>query len=225
MTARAAAVAAATLLAGTALAGDAIDPRRVRAARDAVFARPEFRYTTADEGDSLLRRALGWWQDLVSGFQAEHPVLFVVLLVGAALLLVLLLAHIAWTWRTARRIRFESEDPHDLEAALRRLDPAPFRTRALAEAAAGRLDDAIRDLYTALLLTLDRRGSARYAGHKALLDYRIETAGDTAARTVLDRFAAAYPPGSFGRRPPDASRFRELVAALDALAVPAESVA
>jgi len=218
-------VAAVTALGGHAFGEDAIDAAAIRAARDAVFGRPEFRYGEVEKGDSLLRRVVGWWQELVSEFQQSHPVLFLAAMIGAGVLLVVLLAHLAWTWRVARRSTYADDDPHDLEAALRRLDPAPFRARALEAAAAGHFDDAVRDLYTALLLTLDRRGAVRYAGHKALLDYRIESAGDAAARAALDRFADAYPPGSFGRRPPDPARFRSLVATLDALGAPAESAA
>src|SRR6185295_16440711 len=97
-------------------------------------------------------------------------------------------------------------------------DAAPFRARALAHAAAGRLDEAVRDLYAALLLTLDRRGAVRFASHKALLDYRMEAARDPEAARVLDLFAGTYHPGSFGRRPPDRARFDELFAALDRVA-------
>ena len=79
----------------------------------------------------------------------------------------------------------------------------------------------MRDLYTALLFTLDRRGSLRYARHKALLDYRMESARDAASSRTLDLFAGTYHPGSFGRRPPDRAHFDELLAALDALAEPA----
>lgn len=212
------AAAVACLAATAALAGDPPDAARIRAARDSVFARPEFHYSEPTKSDSWLDRILGWWSDVVQEFQSKYPVLFVVLLAGAGALLVVILAHLAWTWRTARNSKFADDDPRDLEAALRRLDPAPFRKRALDEAAAGHYDEAVRDLYTALLLTLDRRGSIRYAGHKAFLDYRIESAADTPASAALDRFADAYPPGSFGRRPPDPARFQGLVRTLDELA-------
>jgi hypothetical protein len=125
-----------------------------------------------------------------------------------------------WTWRVARRARYEADDPRDLEAALRRLDAAPFRALADEHARAGRFEHAVRELYTALLLTLDRRGALRYAGHKALLDYRIESSRDDDARAALDLFSGAYPPGSFGRRPPDAATFARLAAAVDALSRP-----
>ncbi|MCE9637981.1 MAG: hypothetical protein K8T90_19955 [Planctomycetes bacterium] len=209
--------AAVSFAAASAAFADPPDAARIRAARAAVFSRPEFRYTEPTKSDSLLDRILGWWSDVVQEFQSTHPVLFLVLLAGAGVLLVVILAHLAWTWRTARNAKFAVDDPGDLEAALRRLDPAPFRQRALDEAAVGQYDEAVRDLYTALLLTLDRRGAIRYAGHKAFLDYRIESSGDARASAALGQFADAYPPGSFGRRPPDPSRFEALVRTLDAL--------
>ena len=215
---RALALAGPALAAAAAFGADPPDAGKIRAARAVVLARPEFRYAEPVKSDSWLDRILAWWQTVVVDFQTAHPVLFVVLIAAAGLVLVAILAHLAWTWRVARSAKFAADDPRDLEAALRRLDPEPFRKRALDEAAAGRFEDAVRDRYTALLLTLDRRGTARYAGHKAFLDYRIESAGDAAARAALDRFADAYPPGSFGRRPPDPAHFEGLVRTLDGLA-------
>lgn len=189
----------------------------VRRARDAVFARPEFQYADPEPKDSLLRRILGKFHEALTWLQEEHPVLFVVGLGLLLLLLAVLIAHIVWTIRVARRSEWVEDDAADLEAALRRLDPAPFRARAVGHAEAGRLEEAVRDLYTALLLALDRRGSVQYASHKALLDYRIEAVRDAEGRAALDLFAATYPPGSFGRRPPSGERFGELVRALDSL--------
>ena len=215
---------AAITCAATAFAADPPTPQAIRAARDEVFKRPEFQYQqTEPGGSSLLERLLGGWRDFILGLKESYPILFTLLMVALALVAAVLIAHLLWTWRVARQARYAPEvDPRDLEAALRRLDAAPFRALALSHAAAGRWEEAVRDLYTALLLTLDRRGALRYAGHKALLDYRIECAQDAEARAVLDRFADAYPAGSFGRRPPDAARFRDLVAALDAVSWPAE---
>jgi hypothetical protein len=217
-TVAAAALAAISAAASAALAQDLPGAERIRAVRDAVFERAEFRYGREEEEESLLRRMLAWWSEILGDVQRDHPVLFLVGLVAATLLLVVLLVHLAWTWRVSRRSRFVEDDPDDLESALRRLDPAPFRARALDEAAIGRYEDAVRDLYTALLLTLDRRGAVRYASHKALLDYRIEAGRDADAARTLDLFAATYHPGSFGRRPPDRAHFDELLAALDRVA-------
>lgn len=218
MTLRAGIAGLAALAAAAAARADDLPPvEAIAAARDRVLARPEFRYGAAEEEPSLFERLLRWWQETVTAFQKAYPVLFLVLVAMLALALVAIVAHLLWTWGAARRARYAEDDPRDLEAALRRLDPAPFRGRALEHAAAGRLEEAVRELYTALLLTLDRRGSLRYAGHKAFLDYRIESSGDPPARAALDAFADAYPPGSFGRRPPDPARFDGLVATLDAL--------
>lgn len=208
--------------AGDALAGDLPPPAAIRAARDRVFERPEFEYGTAPRvGESVLEMILRWFREFVDWFSKAFPVLSIVVLVSMLVVLVAIVAHLVWTWRVARRTAYQAEDPEDLAAALRRLDPRPFRERALSHAGAQRFDEAVRDLYTALLLTLDARGAVRYARHKALLDYRIEAAGDPSARAVLARFEDAYPPGSFGLRPPDAARFRELVAALDSVGPPA----
>jgi hypothetical protein len=212
---RGAAFVASLLCAAAALAGPEADA--IRAAKADVMSRPEFRYTELAGSPSLVMRFLQWVHDLMAGMQASNPVLFWVVVSGMIVVFVAIVGHMGWTIVVVRRGPRRVRDPEDLAAALRHVDPRPFRDAAVAHARAGRLDEAVRDLYVALLLTLDRRGSLRYAPHKALLDYRMETSKETAARAVLDRFAAAYPPGSFGRRPPRADAFDELLADVDAL--------
>lgn len=203
------------LLASPAFAGP--DAAAIRAARHDVMTRPEFRYAELHAEPSFWSRLAEWLHDVEVGLLKANPVLFWIVASGMVLLLIILVGHMAWTVVVARRGPRRVRDPDDLAAALRHVDPAPFREAAVAHAAAGRFDEAVRDLYVALLLTLDRRGSLRYAPHKALLDYRMETSKDPDARAVLGRFAVAYPPGSFGRRPPRAATFEELLAAVDAL--------
>lgn len=206
------------LAAALALAGDE-SAAAIRAARDEVFRRPEFRYGEAARTSFLME-----WLDEISDawrrFVAEHPVAAGVVYAAMALVLVVLVAHVLWTLRMARRAAWQDDVDVGREDAMRRGDPAPFRARALEHAAAGRFEEAVRDLYAALLLTLDRRGSVRYAPHKALLDYRIEAARDAAVARTLDLFAGTYHPGSFGRRPPDRAHFDELLAALDGAGAP-----
>jgi hypothetical protein len=217
---RAAAAAVLLVAAGAARAGDAPPAVAIREAGRRVLARPEFRYE-APRAKSLLEEVWDAFSDGVSGFTRNHPTAALVVFAGLAVLLVALVAHVVWTLRMARTARWQDEAAAGDDAAMRRGDPAPFRARAAEHAAAGRLDEAVRDLYAALLLTLDRRGSLRYASHKALLDYRMEAARDGAAARTLDLFAATYHPGSFGRRPPDRAHFDELTRALDAVAEPA----
>ena len=214
------AVAAILAAATTALAGDVPSADAIRAARATVFERAEFRYA-APHRKSFIEEIWSAFQDGLADFAKAHPTLFLWLFVGLAVALVGLVAHILWTLRTARGARWRGDAADGLDAAMLHGDPAPFRARAVGHAAAGRFDDAVRDLYAALLLTLDRRGALRYAPHKALLDYRMEAARDADATRTLDLFAGTYHPGSFGRRPPDRSHFDELLRALDAVAEPA----
>lgn len=207
--------AAAVLLlaAAAARADDAPSAQTIRAARDLVLSRPEFRYAAPKE-KSFLAKMWDAFVDVLMSFRNAHPTLFVWFVGAMVVVLVATVAHVVWSLRAARAPTWAQDDA-DVDAAMRRGDPAPFRARALAHADAGRLDEAVRDLYAALLLTLERRGALRFAPHKALLDYRIEAARDEPAARTLDLFAGAYHPGSFGRRPPDRARFDELVAALD----------
>jgi len=208
----------ATLTAADAMAGEATpSPRVLRAARDAVFKRPEFQYGAA-RGRSFLADWFDAWSEFVGSLYERHPVVYLIALAGLAALALLLIAHIIWTVRMARRAEWLDESAPDLTKAMLRGDPSPFRARAIEHAAEGRFDEAVRDLYTALLLTLDRRGTLRHAPYKALLDYRLEAARDAEAAHVLDAFAGTYHPGSFGRRPPERQRFDDLLAALDGIA-------
>jgi hypothetical protein len=211
--ARAAALLVA-LAAATARAGDTPSAQSIRAAAKQVLSRPEFR-RAAPKPRSLIEEIWSWWSDLVSEFVTNHPRVAIALMIVLACVLLALVAHIIWTLRMARRAEFQELPEADLEAAIRRGDPAAFRARAVGHAEAGRFEDAVRDLYAALLLTLDRRGALHYAPHKALLDYRIESARDPGVARTLDAFAGVYHPGSFGRRPPDRAHFDALLAELD----------
>jgi hypothetical protein len=196
---------------------DAPDPAAIRDAARGVLARPEFRYADP-KAKGFIEELWDGWVALLLEFREQYPWLFVAAVAALTVLLLLLVAHIVWTLRSARDSAWELELDADLGSALRRGDPAPFRARALAHAHAGRFDEAVRDLYAALLLTLDRNGTVSYASHKALVDYRIEARADARAGAALDLFAGTYHPGSFGRRPPDRAHFDGLLAALEGCA-------
>jgi hypothetical protein len=199
------------LAAAAAFADDVPSAEAIRAARDGVYADPRFHYAPPRPRSFLedLYEALAAWV-------RDHPTTtkWVAGLLG--LLFVVIVVHIVWTLRMAREPRWTLEDADaDL---LRSGDPAAFRARAVASAGSGRFEDAVRELYAALLLVLERRGSVVPAPSKALLDYRMEAARDAQGVRTLELFAGVYHPGSFGRRPPDRRRFDELLAAFDRLA-------
>ena len=200
------------LSAGSAAGADLPDRRAILDARDEVFARPEFRQRAKD-GESAVMAILRELAKYIARFRDDHPVAFGIVMAFLALTLVVLVAHIVWTLVVARRARYlpEVELPH---LDIRRTPPEEFRARAVRLAEAGRFEDAVRDLYTALVLTLDVRGDLKYARHKALLDYRMEVRAED-ARAALERFAGSYHPTSFGRRPLPAERFADLLARLD----------
>ncbi len=207
--------AAATILLTTTAAAARDPPGRriIVEARDEVFARPEFRQRARD-GESVVVAALRTFAKYVVGFRDEHPVAFMVIVGFMALTLVILVAHIVWTVVVARRARYLPSADELPALDVRRTPPEDFRARAVRLAGEGHFDAAVRDLYTALVLTLDRRGDLAYARHKALLDYRTEVRADD-ARSALESFARSYHPTSFGRRPLSAERFAALLAQLD----------
>lgn len=220
-------VAVSGLAASAAFAADPPTPEAIRAARNTVFQREEFQYGAA-RPESAISRLLSRLREIAIEFQRAYPVLFLVIIIGLFLLLVAIIVHLVWTIRRANRVAVRSHDEKALIDAIRKLDARPFRDAAEAAAREGRLDDAVRALYAALLVALDRRGSARFAAHKTLTDYCTETdaAGDADARAVLAGFERAYPPGSFGRRPPDLATYSHLLAGVDGLlSAPARRVA
>ncbi len=200
-------------LAGAAAARDLPSAAAVRAARDEVFARPELRAARPDEESAVLRglRAFG---ELLTRFQEQHPTAFVVLVVVLAATALLLIAHLVWTVVVARSAAYDDGPDAGATLDVRRTPAAEFRARAVRLAGAGRLDDAARELYSALLAGLAARGDVAYARHKVLLDYRLEARADD-ARAALALFAGTYLPSSFGRRPLAEERFAALLAAVD----------
>lgn len=201
-------------LAATAWAGELPPLRKLHAASDEILLRPEFVYREP-EGPSLLQELIGGFARFVEDFRDQHPALYHLFLGVAVVVLVVLLAHIVWTLRVAGRGTGLKEEDLALEDAVARSDPRPFRDRAVAHADAGRLDDAVRELYLAALLALARRGTLHYARHKAFLDYRIEAASDPVGSRLLSHLGPTYHPGSFGRRPPDRATFDGLLAEVD----------
>ena len=207
-------VAAALLLAitGPAYAAETADKATILQARDEVFARPEF-YVREKKGKSFVLEAIVAVGKAVAQFKEDNPRTFTAITVILVLTLLVLIAHIVWTLAMARRAKYDDE-PEVAEFDIRRTAPQTFRDRAVALARKGRYEDAVRELYSALVLTLDARGDLAYARHKALLDYRMEVR-ERDARDALDLFAGGYHPASFGRRALPQERFEALLEVLD----------
>ncbi len=189
------------------------DRQAILEARDEVFARSEFELAEESTTGGLLD-AFTTFRDSVVAFREQQPIAFLVVMIALLLTVIVLVIHMVWTVRIARRAAFDDLETDLSGGGLDRTPPEAFRSRALDHAAAGRLDEAVRDLWAALLVALDRRGFVRWARHKALLDYRLE-ARDPLARKALERFARSYHPTSFGRRPLPQARFDDLLATLD----------
>jgi hypothetical protein len=205
-------LASAWPLACAARAADAPEKRTILAARDEIFARPEFA-EAAEKGPSFMMELFQGVAKAVMLFAEENPIAFKVIAAVLVLTLFVLVAHIVWTLAIARRARYD-EELELPELDIRRTPPATFRGRAVSLADEGRYEDAARELYMALILVLDARGDIAYARHKALLDYRHE-ARKADARDAFRLFAGGYHPASFGRRSLPAERFTAMLAAVD----------
>ena len=197
----------------TLFADEPVARETVLAARDRILSREEFSYAPLEAESSWLSRAFDVFGRWVAEMHALYPVAFWCTIGGLVLVLVVLVAHIVWTLRAEAPPR--RRHALDLEEALRRADPGPYRAEAVACAQRGEHEAAVRALYVALLLRFDRAGHVRFARHKAVLDYRIELAAQPDALALLDRFCTIYHPGSFGRVPPTRAAFDALLAAYD----------
>ena len=208
----AAALVGLLLAARAARAGGVVERSVIEDARDEVFARPEFA-RAAEAGESIVVAIVHAITTFFARFAEEYPVAYVVVVLLLLATVVILVAHIVWTLAVARGARYapEPELPH---LDLRRTAPEEFRARALRLAREGRYDEAVRDLYAALVLVLDRRGDLRYARHKALLDYRLEVRADD-ARAALAVMSDGYLPIAFGRRHLSERRFHALLGHLE----------
>jgi hypothetical protein len=153
----------------------------LRAALDAVFAGPAYRWVERPDPLRLLREWVARLNEWLVALRDGSPFWYRALVVVLVLILAAILAHAAWVfWLTVRSATRPDTDAAPVQGPARR-DPAALREEADRAAGAGRCGEALRLGFLALALELDARGSVTYAPGKTPGDYAREarlSAGD-----------------------------------------------
>jgi uncharacterized membrane protein YhaH (DUF805 family) len=148
------------LLAGAPLFA-AASPDEIRAKRNEVFERPEFRSSNA-ANNWIVRQLRDFFHWLGTLYDVS-PFLFWTIFIGCVLILIVLIAHIAITVRRAFAIGRAVTAAG--EAAQRRILSENYREEAFRRAAEGEYTEAVRYLFLSLVYRFDERG--RISLHKA----------------------------------------------------------
>lgn len=206
--------------------------QRVRDTVRQVLASPEFAELREEEEEGWWQRFTAWLQEKVGGalsavvrWIADLPAALIWVVVGwMVLTLLAIAAHLIWTvlvlvsgGTVRRRGRSAAAASETAEPWLGvrelRFEPVYEEARALAER--GQWSAAVRHLYVAMLLWLDRRGRIVFRRSKTNRDYlrEVGAAGPVAEllRTVTRRFELV----AYGGMEADRRGYEEVAAALE----------
>lgn len=197
--------------------GPAPTPREVVGKLVEILARPEFEGSDEEEEGLLLVLAnlLSDLVDRVKEMRRSDPVIYGTLVAWLALSLLAILGHVAWTvWRggvAGRAGGRRGDGALDPALATRAgRDPDRMLARADAEAAAGRIAEAIPWLYLALLFRLERAGRLAFDPARTGLEYADALAPRPGDRRLWLRFLRLHDPVVFGARPCAAGTLEEM---------------
>lgn len=184
-------------------------PEVIRRTAEEVIRRPDYDLT-ASSGDygsliermlKLLRKLLRPFTEAFDALHAASPFLAWLLFVVLLLVLVALVVHIAYTFKTALQGRRALARPPEVEDRAATL-PATWEEKARAAAAEGDYLGAIRHLFRACLLRLEaaRKGTFRRgATNREYLRRFAETAAVEPLRLFVDTIDRWYGGGRSSR--------------------------
>lgn len=190
-------------------------PDAIRSALDSVFARPVYGWTADEPSEPFLLR---WWAALarwVDALEKAHPALFKLLIVGLIAVLLLILAHGAWTaWRTMRPAVAAAAD--GVETVAESVPDEALDRTIVALAAEGRFAEAMRAAFRRLVLRLEAEGAI--ASHTGLTPREVARAARLAEadRYRLQGLVEQLYAVAFARRPCSAAEFTAWLSRLDA---------
>lgn len=175
----------------------------LRAVLDSVFRDPAYSWDSPSTGLSWIASRWLALLDWLSGLEGNHPALyriFIALLVG---LLLMILAHGAWTlFRTVRGAKAPAgRDGPVPQAQIR--DAAWYWREADRLAAARQYPEAAQVAFIALARDLDRRGLLQYQPSQTPAEVarsaRLSDEGRGQLRSLVSRlYLAAFGGGQFG---------------------------
>jgi hypothetical protein len=225
-----AALSATAVAVGAPPAGEASDPaafqQRFQRTLSEVLSEPEFAERPLEQ-PSWWRRLWRWIADLLeSAAEAASslPAWLFWLIVGwLVLALAAVLVHMLWTlyqlistggaassaaWGRGRAAEILGIRDLDYESVL-------AQGHVLAER--GRFADAVRYLYVAAILGLERQGAVHVAPAKTNRDYLRELHSAVALRPLFQRMTERYELIAYGGAPADRASCAEMLANLEAL--------
>jgi Domain of unknown function (DUF4129) len=189
------------------------DPEAVRRAVEEVFADPALRpqgshgggVSIAEYLQLLFRRFLAWVREFFTRLSEENPLLFYLIFALLVFLLLLLLAHIAWTlslaFRGPRGGAGDGEAALDSPAARARRFQE-LRQEALGLAREGCYREAIRTLLLALLSLVEERRalavSRGWTNREVLARLRLGAGNAALAESFAGTFDRAWYGGAAG---------------------------
>jgi hypothetical protein len=152
---------------GATAAGETLPPPdAIRRTAEEILARSYFDLDTGEIDLTFLRRIAAWFEELLApfntffqGLYATSPVLALLLIAGLFVIVVLLVWHIAYTFKLALRRR-DGSGPVDLSEDAPD-DPAAWEREAAAAAGRGEYVTALRALLRAALLRLEAAAERR----------------------------------------------------------------
>jgi hypothetical protein len=191
------------------------DDATIRRQTEDILSRPEFRPAGADL--SALARAVRSFFEWFSPLADTQPVLFWGLIVGLVLLLVLLVAHIAWTVRRVLTVGEVALPGTEAEARRQRLSQG-YQREAQERAARGEYTEAVRCLFLALVYRLDEEGRVLFQRACTNREYLALFADRPEVRRDLGMFVETLDANWYGQHATDEGRYAECLAMYEGLA-------
>lgn len=195
----------------TAAAGAAQDS--LRAVLDTVFAAPAYRWVEQPAPFRLLRQ---WWRmlgDWLAEFSSANPGLFRLLALVLVAVLVGIFVHAGWVMLQAVRSSGERDAGPAVGARWR--DAAWYRAEADRRAEAGDYAGALAPAFTAVALTLDAGGIARFHPSKTPREIERDARVGPGDRERLRGLVRALYAHHFGGVPCGPEDYRRWRAAAD----------
>jgi hypothetical protein len=200
--------------AAPAIAAPSPPPADVRAKKDEVFNRPEFK--SSEVRSNWLLQALRGFFEWLGALYSVARGLFWLLLIGCVVLLLAIIGYAAYAVRRlfgGGRFRQARDGSHAARIVLSR----DYRAEAERRAAVGEYTEAVRHLFLSLVYHFDEEG--RVSLHKAYTNREyLRLLGErTRARTELRVMVDILDDHWYGQRPSERQQYDESLAVYERL--------
>jgi Domain of unknown function (DUF4129) len=181
-----------------------------------VYARPEFSPTGANNWFRLFLEWLLHFFDWIAVVRAGSPLLFWLIVAGCVVLLMLIVAHLAWTIRRVLVFQAESRGRDALAARCERLSRA-YWEQARECAAQQDYTEAIRYLFLSLVYRFDERGQVEFPEASTNREYLALFDDRPQVRAGLQVFVDTLDDNWYGQQPSYAGQYEACVQLYESL--------